>query len=309
MAEEATWRYRQPEMTFRPISHVASSPCLPDTFLTASSDGQVIVWSVEKRAAVAHLETVFDSGGSRVAAIEVPAVGLVVVAGNWRGPVVGYEARTGDAIWSRPELRYLQYLSVLNGGVVAAGFNRGPLRIINAQSGETLETVRGVTEAFPVNGETILCVDRNTATVSLHNWRSGEKYWSHPREGFAVLAAAAAGDTALVSEATGPLRALALDGSERWHWAPPEGSHAVAVARQQEVGAWVAFLAFYEERGPDALVTLADDGELLRAVELPPLHRPVFAAAGSTLVTTKEVVSVPDGEPLWELADALKASS
>lgn len=308
MAEEATRRYRQSEMAFRPTCHVASSPFLPDTFLTASADGQVIVWSFEKRAPVAHLETVFDSGGSRVTAIDVPAAGLLVVAGNWRGPVAGYEVRTGEAIWSRPELRHVQCLSALEGGVVAAGFDRGPLRIIDARNGETLEIVRGVKEAFPVRGETILCVDRNTATVSLRNWKNGEHYWTHAREGFAVLAAEAAADTVLVGEACGPLRALALGGGERWSWRPPEGSHALAVARHQKAGTWTARISFYEQGGADALVTLADDGELLHAVELPRRPRPVFVAAGSALVTTNEVVSVPDGETLWELADGLSVS-
>lgn len=124
-----------------------------------------------------------------------------------------------------------------------------------------------------------------------------------------MLAAEAAADTVLVSEATGPVRALALDGGERWCWPPPEGSHALAVARHQEAGVWAVRVSFYEEGGPDALVTLADDGELLHAVELPRRPRPVFAAAGSALVTTNEVVSVPDGETLWELADALTTSS
>lgn len=301
MANPAVQQYGQAEMQLRSIRHIAASPLWPDRFVTASSDGEVALWSVAKRAPFSVFESVFDAGGQRVHALESSDGTLVVVAGNWQGPVVGYDAATGTAVWSRAELRHLQYLTPLGRGVVAAGFERGPLRVLDAATGETVATIRGAASAFPVDGESVLCIGRDS-TIVLRASPEGQPCWTQTLVGFGVIDAAAAIDGAvLVGEAGGPLRLFASDGMERWRWSPPEGSHAVCVARNHEHDDWVAVVSFYEEGGPDALVTLGDEGELLRAVELPRRPSPVFVARGSMLVTTKEIVSVPEGETLWEL--------
>lgn len=70
-----------------------------------TTDGSVQVWSLERQALESDFDTVLDFGGQRLA-LCTTLDQLVVIAGAYeRHGICGYNARTGERIWQRKDLK------------------------------------------------------------------------------------------------------------------------------------------------------------------------------------------------------------
>src|SRR4051812_25475088 len=112
------------------IRHVAAPRWEPDLFVAGEFDRTAQVWSVSRATEVAHVDTVFDFGGRRLALVtgEMP----VIVAGAWaRHGVCGYSL-TGEQMWQNKARSAVQTVTALASSRVAVGYATGPAAVLDA---------------------------------------------------------------------------------------------------------------------------------------------------------------------------------
>jgi len=109
-----------------------------------SYDHRVAVWDIERCEKVSEFETVLGFPGD----LGITPDGRLVVAGQYGAEGAGcYDAETGEALWIRRELKRFEHVSIVPDGTRAyCGFAEGSGRVVNVQTGETLEKLRGIRE-------------------------------------------------------------------------------------------------------------------------------------------------------------------
>lgn len=162
-----------------PISHLATSTD-GDLFATATFERSVTVWSLKQRQLVAAFNTVLDFGGVRLAMAggERPKViaGAYLVHG-----VAGYDALSGEIVWHRKDLKGVQQVSVCEETrKVAVGLERGPLHVLDLETGETFFTFRGAKSAAIDPSGIFLVGKKWVAMANLDGssrWRVRVEFW------------------------------------------------------------------------------------------------------------------------------------
>ena len=277
------------------IRQIAAAADGDALFVTAEFERRVHLWSFASRSLVASLDTVFESGGDRVA-----LCGEIVVAGAWEDDGIRAYAPDGTELWRRPELDGLQQLAPV-GAAVAACFEEGPMLVLALDSGATLAEVDGVrwisaSRFAPVGlGE----VDGHAVLFGTEAW---DARWEIALEGFALLAAAAApGAVAFGDADTGAaIRALSLAGEELWRAPTPAGVNCQALAWDPDAPEWVGVLKEVDHERPDTLVRWSPGGTVVAEHELGLFAAHAFLPSGRYLVTSAgEVRDTRDGAVVW----------
>jgi outer membrane protein assembly factor BamB len=244
----------------------------------------VQVWNVASATKIAEFATIFEFGGDRVG---ISADGLTVVAASYGAPgVAAYSAGTGQTLWQRRDIRQLQRLDIdTTGKTVACGFDKQALQILSLETGETLDSLRGVREChFSPFGSTRLLEKRK---LEIHSPNS--KPMTIERETFAVLSVTFSEDAFIVSESTGALRCFDLaEGKMRWRYAPLEGSHVLNTGYSTARHEFMAICWPYKTGGKITPLVAFDEqsGAIRREIALETSNDCCFACQGSQLVSS-----------------------
>jgi len=235
-----------------------------------ASKNNVEIWDAERSSRVGAFSTVLDFGGQRLC---LDGAGSRCIAGAYnRFGVVGYDASNGNVLWSRPDIKRVQYLSrAADGGRLFVGVADGPALLIDADDGKTLEKLRGVRRVFEDAATMARLLDRTNPIVEVASGRS----FPVERTTFAILDVAFGPTTFCLSESGGPTRCLDLEnGREVWRYQPAHGEHVLSVTFCRSAAAFVAVSREYAGTFEHTLVHLGSGGAVRR---LAALGRPAVA--------------------------------
>lgn len=203
-----------------------------------------------------------------------------------------------------------QHVDAWPNGLIAVGCDKGPLRLLDCETGETVDTIAGVARAIAGgDGALVLCVQRGRRRISLRRQGSVDQLWSVQLESFAVLDMLLTSEEVVMSEAGAGVRCFSLDGSERWRFDGPEG-HATALAFDVAARRFRAVLAVFEEdQESSAPVSFDRNGELETAVTIRAAALGGFIAGGTLFVAMDgSILSAEDGAELWRLGQVRDAT-
>ncbi len=204
------------------VRHIAASA--GPRVAIGAFEQHVEVWDMSMPSHVATFSTVLDFGGRRLC---LDHEGGRCFAGAYhRYGVVGYDAIRGIPLWVRSDIKRVQYISYSALDGVFIGREGGSGLFIDADSGKTVEMLRGVRRVFEAPTGSIRLLDRRRPIVQCQ----GSRTFELARTTFAILDVAFGPATICVSEATGPTRCLALEsGREVWRY-DPKDAQVVALA-------------------------------------------------------------------------------
>jgi hypothetical protein len=259
----------------------------------------VQIWNWNSGEQLSEFLTVFEHEGHR---LTLNPTGRSCVAASWkkgkRNGVACYDARSGQTVWHRTDLRQVQGLrfSAL-GDAIWCRVEAGPVQRLDAGTGETLASLRAVQDVVesPYSNH-FLQLHRNDFSIE------GSKGIRVPRLTFAMLDATFTADALCLSEATGPVRCLDCEtGSERWRYQPPAGHHVLRISSQGDESIYGVQWG-YEHGGSVTLIRLArDSGECAEICRLNSFPDACGFGAGVIVTSSGDVVSLPNGETLRHL--------
>jgi hypothetical protein len=252
-----------------------------DLFVAAEFSSRVEVYSLAQRERVSRFETVFEGRGRLGFSCESRPK---LLAGEYnRYGVRAYDPLSGEEIWRRPDLKRVEYVCGTRYGV-AVGVECGPLRLLDAATGEPTQSLRGVSALYA--GDHGLAVaagvsgSHRFAIVDLEN--DAKRVWSGRSENF-VISDAAVGSKAIAVADLG-ITCLGLDGIELWRWGEPDSFNVHAMAWRSNgelvVAGWRG-----SGKGTTVLV-FARDGTLTETLELPPAFACAFTPGARYLVAS-----------------------
>lgn len=259
--------------------------------MDGTTDGSVQVWSIAEQAPRARFDTILDFGGRRLA-LCASQHRTVVVAGAWeRHGICGYDASTGERLWQRNDLKKVQSLSPTDSAGVAACFDTRSMHVLDAVSGATVATVRGVRRFWqspyqPIGAAEVL---GHVALIDSGDWTARERV---PVAGFALLDAAFAPDALLVSNTVDGHSAeacsvycLSLTGQLLWERQTPAETNVPWLGWDAEADEWLGIRHNVERREPEMLMRWTRDGELVSHVPLGLIGEYAIMPGGKLLVT------------------------
>lgn len=258
-------------------------------------DGSVQVWSIADQAPRAQFDTILDFGGRRLA-LCVSQERTVVVAGAWeRHGICGYDGRTGERLWQRKDLKKVQALSPVDGNAVAACFDLRSMQVLDAASGATVATVRGVRRFWQSRHQAVGTADVSgrVALIGSDDWRVR---WRVPIAGFALLDAAFAPDAVLVSDAVdstldadavSSVYCVSLTGELLWQRGTPPETNVPWLGWDAEADEWLGISHNIERREPEMLLRWSPEGDLLSRVALGLIGEYALLPGGKLLVTAR----------------------
>jgi hypothetical protein len=249
-----------------PVRHLATSN--GPRVAVGAFEGRVEVWDISTAVRISSFPTVLDFGGQRLC---LDGPGARCFAGAYhRAGVVAYDVVDGHVLWSRSDIKRVQYMSRCADGSVFVGVENGPCQIIDPAEGKTLQTLRGVRRIVESPDGRARLLDRNQPVVELRDGRS----FTVKRTTFAILDVAFGPSSVCISEASGPTRCLDLEaGHELWCHRPPQGEHLLSVAYCSSAAAFVGVSRDYERTSSHTLVRLGPGDE----IRLAELGRPAVA--------------------------------
>lgn len=289
-----------------------------DTIATATlqprvdgtTDGAVQVWSVADQAPRAEFDTILDFGGRRLA-LSSASGRMVVVAGAWeRYGICGYDAGTGERLWQRKDLKRVQALAPVDGDAVAACFDMASMQVLDAASGATVATVRGVRRFWQSRHQPLgtVAMSGGIALIGSDDW---QVRWRAPIAGFAVLDAAFAPDAVLVSDvidatfdsgAMCSVYCFSLTGQLLWQRQTLPETNIPWLGWDNDAGEWLGIRHNVEKREPEMLVRWSQEGDLLSRVTLGLIDEYAILPGGQLLVTGHgDVVDTKSGRHMGRL--------
>jgi hypothetical protein len=174
-------------------------------------ESTVQIWHLEKAEKIGEFETILDFGGQRLA---LAAAGSICVTGSWTQGLSAYSVPDGKRLWHRADLSEIQTLTVdAAGQVVYCGLERGPLAVIDVNTGTTSGTMRGALRVVPSRfGPGTLIVRRERYRIE------GTRSFEIPPMSFALVGAALSPDAVCISEPKAGVRCIDLaSGDHLWH--------------------------------------------------------------------------------------------
>ena len=260
-----------------PVRHIASST--RSWIAVAAFTELVEVWDVVAARRISAFRTSLDFGGRRLC---LAPDGSRCFAGAYhRFGVAAYRSADGTRQWSRPDVKRVQYVSTSSDGRrVYVGVASGPLVILDATDGSTVERMRGVRRVFESSSTVARLLDRSTPVVE----GASLKTFSVPRTTFAILDVAFGPSSVCISEAGGPTRCVELtNGREIWRHDPPPGEHLLSVAYAASAGAFVGVCCEYEKTATTFLVRFGPRGQVDRLAALGRTPEAEFCLSGEAL--------------------------
>jgi outer membrane protein assembly factor BamB len=230
--EAATARYA-------PIVSAASYTGIDPTFKGAAQ-----IWNWSSGVRLSEFATVFDGFGRHA----LSPNGEWYVCANWRkgrnGGVACHNARTGEKIWHRQDLRQVQGIRFsASGDKVWCRVDARPVHCLDSRSGTPLGTIRNVDDV----------VESPYSDLALHSRRRadyflvGDTSKTIPRITPGRLSDAAFSPESLcLAEYSGFVRCIDCEtGNERWRYVPPRGFHVITLSHQDD-DAFYGYLFGYE---------------------------------------------------------------
>jgi hypothetical protein len=273
-------------------------------------EGRVQIWNWQTGEKVTEFNTVLD-GSDRLA---VSASGERLVAANWRkgqkAGVACYETFSGGGLWHRPDLGQVQSMSFsIQRNWIYCRVEGRPAHILDAQTGATVETLRGVLDAMdsPYSRHRILQRRDDFVIEGSKDRFSVARYCN------SGLEASCGPGVVCLHEAFNPttltirslLRCIDCEtGKERWRFQPPDGRYMQLISYQAD---GFFYCVQTENRNEEWIVDLLRlslaDGALSEVCRLnsPP---PYFGGFGDGILVTPggHVVSLQSGAVLRVLA-------
>lgn len=267
----------------RSVRHIATSRD-GTWFATAEFERTVCVWDMATGRKRGPFETHLDYGGSRLA---ISDDGQFFAAGAYRMyGLSAYRTTDGSLLWKRKDLTKVQCVGFdPANGVLMVGFSERPLHLLDSQTGATIQTLRGVREAYVSPYEDACLFERSKHIVI----RGGDrKPVRLTKKTFAVLDATFGPGRAWVTYSAGPVVCLdTTDGMTMWeHW-PQHDSHFLRIAFNELTGTLFGVLWPYARGGVYSLVELDPQSGAQTSTTVldgrPGVHE--FACRGSRLIT------------------------
>jgi hypothetical protein len=211
---------------------------------------------------------------------------LQIVVGAYQvHGIAAYSAEDGQERWRRRDLKKVQHVT-FNGDDSRAlcCFDRGPCESLNAatgKSGRSLRGVRGVWES-PFGPHRLLERARDYALADFEAPTA-----LIPRITFGILSAAFSPTLVCLSEAGGPVRAFDLSsGAEAWRHTPPKGSHFLRIGFDEASQSFAGVSWPFERGGPVALQRFSPSNGSPQAIaQVGSSVDTEFCLGGSRLVT------------------------
>lgn len=267
--------------------------------VTVETDNIVHVWDLNSSSKLCQFESVFETGGQRLAVSEN---GKICAAGAYhRNGIAMYDTHTGNMIWERRDLKKVQRLkfSRYYQNNLLANFDRISCHVLDKDTGETkalLKAVRGVTES-PFERVHLLIKARVADIIDFDNQQLIGRI--RPTS-FAILDSIFTTDSIVLSEAGGATYCYSTkDAKLIWRYVPEKGSHILSLAYCQETKEVLGMLWSYEKGGDHHLVALnKNSGEISRKCLIPgTLASTSFCLKGTRLITSiGDVFNTSDGQ-------------
>ncbi len=244
---------------------------------------RVTVWDVAKAGRVSTLDVLLGFGGRRLA---LAPDGSICVASSWQGEgLVCYDVRTGFAVWRRPDLKMVRYVSFsTNGKYLFCGLE-------NASS-VVVETTWGGIDACWASVSDVTCSPH--APIHLrHGWENeirtdrGELLARIGDERHQVADAAFGPDALCVAERNGSVYVVSLpDGDVRWREVAARGAQTLRVAAAPKTNEFVGVRRSTRSARLCELVRWnAETGTCREVVTFDATHAFTFCRDGGALVT------------------------
>lgn len=264
---------------------LAAPPWEHELFVAGELERIAHVWSLD-RGAVASLDTVFDFGGRRLALVTDEAP--VVVAGAWaRHGVCGYSL-TGDLLWQDRARSNVQRLTALSSGRVAVGYATGPARVLDARTGEEIQSLKGTTHVLALTPDASVLVSGSYVRLAGHDLEPTSGRIALPPYAPVVLDAAAGPGQVAISTIDHGVWLVDRAGAHRSVFDVP-GGRAPFIAFDTLTGHWQVLTRI--DRRDDVrfeLVSLTADAEVVARRRLPWVEDAVWLGEGGVLVFENE---------------------
>jgi hypothetical protein len=259
----------------------------------------VQIWESYAATRLAEFDTVFDSGGHRLA---ISPKATVCVAASWRkgkrGGVACYDTRSGQVVWHRIDLGRVQGLRFTPAGdSLWCRVEGGPVLHLDASTGATLSSLRAVQDVIesPFSAHRL---ERRRGDFRI----VGDKTVRVAHTTFGLLDAAFGTDAVCLTEAGGPVRCLDCGaGNERWRYQPPAGHHVLTISHQAD-GCFYGVQWEYEHGSSMKLIRLApESGHMTEICNLKTSPDAFSFGAGELITSSGDVISLTEGTILRHL--------
>jgi len=246
---------------------------------------KVEIWNVTTFQKVTEFDTPLDFGGHRLA---ISSDGKILLAGSYYAPgLAAFSIPENSSLWRRTDLRQLQNLDLSSYDVtVAAGFEKGPLHVLQIENGETIEQMRGAERRHSSPFTNVHLYEKRT--LELHSPKHAKPV-KIKREEFGVLSVCFSPDAVVISEATGPVRCFALDdGSLRWHYQPSAGWHVLELGYNSFKRVFLGIERHYDSRDTIYPLRFFDErtGEVVHSAPTEQASEYCFGLQGTRLIST-----------------------
>jgi outer membrane protein assembly factor BamB len=251
---------------------------------------RVEIWDVVMAKRVSGFPTVLDYGGTRLC---LDAKGKRCFAGAFkRKGLAAYDAGTGDVLWTRPDIKAVQYIARASGERVFVGVDRGPAQVLAAETGKTVEKLNGVRRAYEDARGRVRFLDKRTPVVELASGKS----FSVERSTFAILDVAIGPASLCLSEAGGPVRCFDLSGREMWRCQSPSGEHVISLFHASKTDGFFGVAFDYGDTGQLQLVRVGPNAKTNRVAVLTGAKADVCLDGEALLQSDGQMLAVSTGK-------------
>ena len=207
------------------VRHIAIARDAPVAALAAFKS-RVAMWDLEALRRTIEFDTVLDFGGRRLTLS--PDGSRCIAAAYIRYGLAAYDTNTGMLSWSRRDLKKPQHVTFsADGTAVYCGFDRRACHVLDARSGNTLRTIRGVRRIWTSE---LHAAELHDANRPMLHWRPDHSPVPIARTTFAFLDVTFGPTAMCTSESGGPVRCFDERGRELWRTPMRAGEHVLTLS-------------------------------------------------------------------------------
>ena len=283
----------------RELSAAKNAPWIAAAFFEET----IQIWDLATSEQISEFESVFSLGGGD--RLTLHPEGETCVAAAWnkgrQGGVACYDAAEGTLRWHREDLMQTQFARFsLDGRTLRVGVEAGPLQVLEAATGMTIDKFAGIKAVFNNPYSNVRLLETRKRGYFLQ----GTNKVRIPNLSFALLDVAFSPNRVCVSESGGPVRCLDCDsGLELWRYDPPRHSHVLRLRYRPADQLFYGVQWEYETGASRALISFAgEDGQGSELCQLDSWYEE-FCLDGDAVVTSKgDLISTADGAIKGHLA-------